>query len=202
MHEFGTLGSLFARIGTGTKAFTGRVSHEGRRIKHMRIYSLSKDGFIYANAKVRNPSNPKLSAALEFLVDTGASGCAIPESLAEKLALEQKGLVDVGLADGRSVKAKATYVWLEIGGRSVYTWCIYGEGFEPILGIEIMEGLGFHLDVPERRALLPLRRLRVNALVMENNFHVSDEGWERMLMEGKGKEKCKEKDVGNEKEAE
>ena len=151
------------------------------RFKKFHVRKVSGNEFVYVNVKVSNPSSPERCVRREFLVDSGAAGCAIPASLAEKLGLERRGVVDVGLADGRSVKAYATYVLLEVGRRKVYTWAIFGENFEPILGVDVMKILGFHIDVPSKNVLVPLRHFKVNSLVVDNNFHFSDECLRRIF---------------------
>jgi len=143
------------------------------RIKSFHVRHVDGKEFVYVKVKVSNPNELKRSAKCDFLVDTGAAGCAIPAKLAEKLGLENRGVVDVGLADGRSVKAYATYVLLEVGKRKVYTWAIVGENFEYILGVDVMHILGLHVDVPSRNVLVPLRHFKVNSLVIDNNFHFS-----------------------------
>ena len=145
------------------------------RIRKFHVRKVSGNEFVYVNVKVSNPNKPEKNVKREFLVDSGAAGCAIPASLAEKLGLEGRGVVDVGLADGRSIKAYATYVLLEVGRRKVYTWAIFGENFEPILGVDVMKILGFHIDVPAKNVLVPLRHFKVNSMIVDNNFHFSSE---------------------------
>lgn len=156
------------------------------RIKRFHVRHVDGKDFVYVRVKVSNPNEPERSAKCDFLVDTGAAGCAIPAGLAGKLGLERRGVVDVGLADGRSVKAYATYVLLEVGKRKVYTWAIYGENFEHILGVDVMHVLGLHIDVPERKALVPLKHFKVNSLIIENNFHFSSKALKRIFPRGGG----------------
>lgn len=143
------------------------------RVKRFYIKKIGGEDFVYVNVKVSNPDKPELSKRLDFLVDTGAAGCALPKAVADELNIEPKGIVDVGLADGRYVRAAAAYILLESSGRRVYTWAVINEGFEPILGIDVMRILKIHIDVKERETLIPLRRLKVNALItMNNNFNI------------------------------
>ena len=144
------------------------------RIKRFHVKRSGENEFVYIAVKVSNPNKPKISVKEDFLVDTGAAGCAIPTKLAEKLGLQPQGVVDVGLADGRSVKAKAAYILLELGRRKVYTWAIFASGFELILGIDVMRILGLHIDTPERKALIPLKHLKINSLTLNNNFHIPE----------------------------
>jgi len=140
------------------------------------IRHVGDEDYIFITAKVANPMEPAKAEKLEFLVDTGASGCAIPESVAEKLGLEHKGYVDAGLADGSVKRVKATYVLLEVAGKRLYTWTIFGEGFQPLLGVDVMRVLGVHLDVPEKKMLVPFRHFKVKNVFLTTGMrlHVFD----------------------------
>jgi len=129
-------------------------------LRKWHIKHLENEDYIFVDAKIANPLNPKKTEKIEFLVDTGATGCAINADLAEKLGLEASGSVDVGLADGSSKRVKAAYVLVEIGGKKLYTWTIYDKGFQPILGLDVMRVLGVHVDVPERKVLVPCKGLK------------------------------------------
>jgi hypothetical protein len=72
--------------------------------------------------------------------------------------------VDAALADGSVKRVKATYIGIEIRGRKILTWTIYDKGFTPIIGLDVMRVMGFHIDAPDKRVLLPLRRLRIKKL--------------------------------------
>lgn len=141
------------------------------RVKRFYVKKIGGEDFVYVNAKVSNPDDPKRSRNLEFLIDTGAAGCALPKAVADELGVEPKGVVDVGLADGRYFRASASYVLLEAAGRKVYTWAVIGEGFEPILGIDVMKILRIHVDAPAKDTLIPLKHFKVHSILMNNNFH-------------------------------
>jgi clan AA aspartic protease len=128
------------------------------------IKQIENQDYIFIDAKIANPLDPKKSRKVEFLVDTGATGCAIGEDLADKLGLEASGTVDVGLADGSSKQVKAAYVLIEVGGRKLYTWTVYDKGFTPILGLDVMRILGVHVDVPEKRILVPHRNMKLKRI--------------------------------------
>jgi len=133
-------------------------------LKRWHIRQIDDQDYIFIDAKIANPMDPKKSEKVEFLVDTGATGCAISSELAEKLGLEASGTVDVGLADGSSKRVKATYILIEVGGRKLYTWTIYDKGFTPILGLDVMRVLGIHVDVPERKVLIPYKGLKIRKI--------------------------------------
>jgi predicted aspartyl protease len=125
------------------------------------VRHIENEDYIFVNVKVTNPMDPKKTKKAEFLVDTGASGCAISEELAKELGLEANGTVDVGLADGSTKRVNASYIVMEIGNRKLYTWTIYDEGFTPILGLDVMRVLGIHVDVPEKKVLVPYKGLKL-----------------------------------------
>jgi clan AA aspartic protease len=127
----------------------------------MHVRRVEDKSYIYVEAKIANPLNPKKAETVEFLVDTGAEECAISAELAEKLGLEPKGTANVELADGSSKRVKLTYVLLDIAGKKFYTWALYDKGFTPILGMSIMDSLGFHLDIPKKKVLMPVKSFKV-----------------------------------------
>jgi len=130
-------------------------------LQKFHVKHIENEDYIFIDAKVANPLNPKKAEKVEFLVDTGASGCAVGSDLAEKLGLEASGTVDVGLADGSTKRVKAAYILIEVGGRKLYTWTIYDKGFTPILGLDVMRVLGIHVDVPEKKVLIPYKGLKL-----------------------------------------
>jgi len=54
-------------------------------LKRWHIRQIDDQDYIFIDAKIANPMDPKKSEKVEFLVDTGATGCAISSELAEKL---------------------------------------------------------------------------------------------------------------------
>lgn len=115
---------------------------------------------IMVDAKVANPLHHKKMVKAEFLVDTGANGCAISQELADKLELKSCGTVEAVLADGSVKRVSAAYIVLEIAGRKLYAWSVIDSGFQPILGVDVMDVLDVHIDVPKRKVLIPLKRLK------------------------------------------
>jgi len=139
-------------------------------LKKWHIRQIENQEHIFIDAKIANPLEPKKAEKVEFLVDTGASGCAISKALAEKLGLEQSGVVEAGLADGTVKRVKAAYILIEVAGRKLYTWTIYDEGFTPILGLDVMRVLGVHIDVPEKKVLIPYKRLKLRRIRLATNM--------------------------------
>ncbi|MEM3579284.1 MAG: retropepsin-like aspartic protease [Candidatus Bathyarchaeia archaeon] len=140
------------------------------KLHKWRIKQVNSGDYISLQAKVSNPLQAKPKVNAEFLVDTGATGCAISQKLAEKLGLESVGSVDAVLADGSIQKAKAAYIIIEIDGKHVYAFTIYGEGFTEILGLDVMRALGFHIDVPEKKVLMPHKNIRVKNIRLSTNI--------------------------------
>jgi len=136
------------------------------------IKQIENKEYIFVNCKIANPLKPQKTEKIEFLVDTGASGCAISQELADKLELEPMGSVEAGLADGSFKRVKATYILIEVGGKKLYTWTIYDKGFSPILGIDVMRALGAHIDVPSKNLLLPCKSLKLGKIRLFTNFHI------------------------------
>jgi len=135
------------------------------------VKNIGNEDYISVNGKVANPFFPKKKEKVEFLVDTGASGCAIPLSLAKKLELEEMGYVDAGLADGTVKRVKATYILIEVAGKKVFTWTIFDRGFTPIIGLDIMRILGIHIDVPNKNILIPFKGLNIKKLRITTGLH-------------------------------
>jgi clan AA aspartic protease len=119
-----------------------------------------EDGYVRVEVSVSNPLDPKLKAKVTFIADTGASGCTIPQEVAEKLNLEPRGEANVVLADGRVTTARFGTALLEIQGRRLYAYVIYGPGFDALLGIDVMRDLDIHVDPRTRSLLIPIRFLR------------------------------------------
>jgi len=141
------------------------------RMRKWKIKNIGNEEYISVNGKIANPLNPKKKESVEFLVDTGASGCAIPSELAEKLDLQKMGYVDAGLADGSVKRVKATYILVEVAGKKLYTWTIYDKGFTPIIGLDVMWVLGVHIDVPNKNILVPFKGLNIKKLRITTGLH-------------------------------
>jgi len=148
------------------QAFFFRISERVKNlfIHKWKVKSIGSNEYIVVKGTVINPLNPEKKEKVEFLVDTGASGCAIPTDLARKLELQQMGYVDAALADGSVKRVKATYIAVEINKKKILTWTVYDKNFTPILGLDVMRVMGFHIDTPEKKVLVPLKKLRIKKL--------------------------------------
>jgi clan AA aspartic protease len=142
-------------------------------LRKWHVKHVENEDYIFVDAKVANPLNPKKTEKIEFLVDTGAKGCAISSDLAEKLGLEPEGDVEVELADGSTKRVKAAYIMVELSGKKFYTWTIYDKGFTPLLGVSVMRALGFHIDTPERKVLIPYKSLKLKHVRLYTGMHLT-----------------------------
>lgn len=140
------------------------------RIKKFTIKKLEDNDYTYVTAKVANPLSPQKMVEVEFLCDTGASGCAIPSRLAGELGITPKDVVDVGLADGSSIKAQSGFILLCIGKHKVFTWAVIGDNFPPIIGVDVMRVLKLHVDVKEKKALVPINHFKARMLILNLGF--------------------------------
>jgi len=87
------------------------------------------------------------AAALDALVDTGASFTKIPHNIASKLGLEVKHETEVELADGRRVKRGLALAEVEIEDvRRPLLIAIGAEGEKPIIGYTTLEILEFKVN--------------------------------------------------------
>jgi clan AA aspartic protease len=95
---------------------------------------------------------------VSFLVDTGASGTAIPRRVAEELGLQCVGEGVIEFADGRRVKTEIAYVYLKINSDHVFALVSYNGCKTPLLGFDVMHLLGLQLDTSKKQLLKPVRR--------------------------------------------
>lgn len=140
-----------------------RAFRRGRSIR----LSEDRDGYVRVEVTVSNPLEPKLREKVDFIADTGASGCSIPEELADRLKLETRGEANVMMADGRVVTTKLTSALLEIQGRRLYVYVVTGPGFDALLGMDVMRDLNIHVDTRSKTLLIPIRHLRVLSFILQ-----------------------------------
>ena len=131
-----------------------------------------KAKYIHVNVTVANPLNPSLKDKVRFIADTGAVGCVITEDTAKRLKLQSRGSLVAVMADGSEKTVATSFALLKFDDKEVYAWIAYGKGFEPLLGLDVMEILGIHVDVPSKNLLIPLKRFRIK------NFTVTF-GWKK-----------------------
>jgi clan AA aspartic protease len=125
---------------------------------------------MYQDVIVANPKDVKKQIKLRFLVDTGCSGCAIPESLAKRLRLKAIGEGDVQLADGSIIKTKVAYLYMCIGGEHMFTLVTFNGCHQPLLGFDIMAMLQLQLDPHNKQVLKPIRRFKLLNFVLRKGW--------------------------------
>ncbi len=106
-----------------------------------------------------NPRDPRRSAEVELLVDTGATYTVLPASLLEKLGVKPLRRVRLRLADGRVVEKPLGEIGIETEGyRASATPVVFGDEGIYLLGAVTMEQLGLAPDPIEKR-LKPVEAL-------------------------------------------
>jgi predicted aspartyl protease len=112
-----------------------------------------------------NPKRPELKKKVKLLVDTGATGCVIPNSLAEELQLKDLciGEGTSELADGKVVRCLLVYAALVIEKQHVITVVTVpkdGEG-DAIMGFDVLDLLEIQIDVVNRKLLRPIKHFKL-----------------------------------------
>ena len=116
-------------------------------------------GLTVLNVDVANPSKPKASVAVEFLIDSGAVYSVVPARLLRKLKIKPIEKQQFRLANGERIVRKKGIALFRYGGRAGGADVIFGEvGDSALLGATTLESLGLSLD-PLKRELkqLPMR---------------------------------------------
>ena len=83
----------------------------------------------------------------EFLVDTGAIDCLAPAEELEKIGIRKEGKSVYELANGEVVEYELGFARIAFMGQETVSQVIFApKGVEPILGIVVLENLGFVVD--------------------------------------------------------
>lgn len=113
-------------------------------------------GLTHVDAIIANPSNPRKTAKLSFLVDSGAVYSVVPKVVLRRLGIKPHSRRTFTLADGTQITRQVGDVVFKFDGKQGASPVIFGEkGDSTLLGIVSLEALGFILD-PIRRELRPL----------------------------------------------
>ena len=131
---------------------------------------MKRQAGFYQEAIIANPKNLRKQVRLNFLVDTGSSGTAIPREVAKQLKLEPIGKGWIQLADGSKVKIQLAYLYLKINGDNVFTICSYNGCADPLLGFDVMHVLGLHIDTEKKRLLRPIRRFWLKDFILKKGL--------------------------------
>lgn len=102
-------------------------------------------GHVYTDVVVRGSRTEKLLP--EVLIDTGATYTALPEELLQELeAWGPIGEVEVELANGQKVKAKAYALLVRIKEVEAPSIIITFKEAKTVVGGETLESIGLRLD--------------------------------------------------------
>jgi clan AA aspartic protease len=116
-------------------------------------------GLTYIEASIANPSRPRRTARLKFLVDSGAVYSVVPAPILRRLGIKPAKTRSFLFADGREIKRTLGEALIRINGDEGTSPVIFGEkGDSVLLGSVTLEVLGFMLD-PFKRELRPLPML-------------------------------------------
>lgn len=114
-------------------------------------------GLVYIQGTVTGPNGQQ--AALEFLVDSGASYTLLPSITWQSIGLAPKRSVRFTLADGTVIERQVSECHIALPQGDGHTPVILGErGDEALLGTITLEELGLVLN-PFSRTLQPMRML-------------------------------------------
>ena len=113
-------------------------------------------GLTFVKVKITNPANPKKSANLEFLVDSGAAYSVVPAAVLKRLGIKPTSKRTFILADGSSVERQMGNALFRLNGSEGASPVIFGQKDDStLLGIVSLEALGLILD-PLKRELRAL----------------------------------------------
>lgn len=108
---------------------------------------------------IKNPSNKKRSAEVEFLVDSGAVYSVVNKKVLNQLGIKPFGKKTFFLANNTSVDRQVGEALFEYQNEHGHAKVVFGEpGDSNLLGVTTLESLGLVLD-PLQRKLLQLPML-------------------------------------------
>lgn len=113
-------------------------------------------GLTYLRARIANPARPTRTAAIKFLVDSGAFYSVVPTAILRRLGIRPHSSRTFTLADGTEITRKIGDATFLIEGQRAASPVIFGEADDAsLLGSVSLESLGLMLD-PMKRVLRPL----------------------------------------------
>ena len=113
-------------------------------------------GLTVLEVEVANPSVPKVTETVEFLIDSGAIYSVVPSGILRKLNIKPLMKESFRLADGSKINRRKGVAVFKFGKRMGGADVIFGEkGDSTLLGAFTLEALGLSLDLL-RRELKPL----------------------------------------------
>ncbi len=113
-------------------------------------------GITTLKLKVGNPSKPRTTETVEFMVDSGAIYSVVPSEILDRLSIKPHSFKEFRLADGSKIVRKIGVALFKYGDQIGGADVIFGESEDStLLGAFTLEALGLGLD-PIRRRLIPL----------------------------------------------
>jgi clan AA aspartic protease len=113
-------------------------------------------GLTYIKVRITNPANPRKSAEITFLVDSGAAYSVVPAGVLRRIGIKPRTKRTFILADGSKVERKMSHALFRLNGNEGASPVIFGEKEDStVLGMVSLEALGLILD-PLKRELRPL----------------------------------------------
>jgi len=110
-------------------------------------------------AVLANPFDTARTAAVDFLVDSGAVYTVVPSAVLDSLGIEATQDRTFFLANGEPVKRKLGEARITFEGQSATCVVLFGEeGDSALLGVTTLENLGLIFD-PMRQKIMPLPML-------------------------------------------
>lgn len=115
-------------------------------------------GITNLRVSIANPENPKKSASVYFMVDSGAVYSVVDSVILKKLGIKPMSEKEFSLANGDLIKRKMGGALYQYGEEKGHAPVIFGEkGDSNLLGAVTLESMGLVLDPIKRRLLsLPM----------------------------------------------
>ena len=100
-------------------------------------------GLTYIKARISNPANPRKSAELEFLVDSGVAYSVVPATVLKRLGVKPRTKREFILADGSRVERKMGHLLFRLNGNEGASPVIFGQKEDStLLGLSLWRHLG------------------------------------------------------------
>lgn len=110
----------------------------------------------FVKVKIFNPANPKKSAVVKFLVDSGAVYSVVPQEILRKIGIRPHSKETFSLANGEFVERAMGDALFHYQGKRRASPVIFGQKDDSaLLGGVSLEALGLMLD-PLRREIRSL----------------------------------------------
>lgn len=109
-------------------------------------------GMTEVELTIKNPTNPKQTHTMEYLVDSGALFTVVPFEVVQKLKLKPSIKREFILADGKKITRKIGSARIKFGKEELISPVVLGEkGDTPLFGALALESFGLALDPFQRK---------------------------------------------------